>query len=143
VRTALDTNILSALWSREPLASQISARLADLYSEGGLVICGHVYVELYANPYAKPSVREGFIDQFLSKTGITVEFDLSESIWHSAAKGFGSYASRRRHSGGGTPKRLPVDFLIAAHASFRADQLMTLDSRPYKEDFPGLRLLTL
>jgi predicted nucleic acid-binding protein len=138
VRTALDTNILSALWSREPLASEISMRLADLYSGGGLVICGHVYIELHANP----SVRDGFIDQFLRKTGITVEFDLDEIVWRSAAAGFAAYAHRRRRSAGGTPKRLPVDFLIAAHASIRADQLMTLDGRPYKQDFPALRLVT-
>jgi predicted nucleic acid-binding protein len=139
VRTALDTNVLSALWSREPLASRISSRLVDLYSEGGLVVCGPVYVELHASP----SVSEAFIEQFLRKTDIAVEFSLEESVWRSAANGFAAYAHRRRRLGGGNPKRLPVDFLVAAHASVRADQLMTLDARPYKEDFPTLRLITL
>lgn len=139
MRTALDTNILSALWSREPLASQISLRLADLYSGGGLVICGPVYIEIHANP----SASESFIDQFLDKTGIAVELELEEKVWRSAAQGFAAYAHRRRRSAGGTPKRLPVDFLIAAHASFRADQLMTLDERSYRQDFPALRLLSL
>lgn len=139
MRTALDTNILSALWSSEPLASQISVRLADLYSGGGLVICGPVYIEIHANP----SVNEGFIDQFLHRTGIAVEFEVEEKVWRSAARGFAAYARRRRRSAGGTPKRLPVDFLIAAHASLRADQLMTLDERPYKYDFPALQLVSV
>lgn len=139
MRTALDTNILSALWSREPLASQVSLRLADVYSAGGLVICGPVYIEIHAHP----SVSEDFIDKFLRRTGIAVEFELGERVWRSAAEGFAAYAHRRRRSAGGVPKRLPVDFLIAAHASLRADQLMTLDERPYKHDFPALRLLGL
>jgi predicted nucleic acid-binding protein len=138
VRTALDTNILSALWSREPLAGQISLRLADLYSEGGLVVCGPVYVELHANP----SIKENFVDQFLSKTNIAVEFALEENVWRRAAKGFAAYAERRRRSAGSNPKRLPVDFLVAAHASLRADRLLTLDTTTYRQDFPALPLIT-
>jgi predicted nucleic acid-binding protein len=137
VRTALDTNILSALWSSEPLAPQISSRLAALYAEGGLVICGVVYVELFAHP----SVNKNFIDKFLAETGIAVDFILDEHVWHAAANGFAAYARRRRRSAGGTPKHLPVDFLVAAHASLHADRLMTLDATRYRQDFPKLRIV--
>ena len=137
MRTALDTNILSALWSREPLAAIIHSRLRELYDEGGLVICGAVYVELHANPKIVPK----FIDDFLLETGIAMEFALEEDVWRSAAKSFAAYAQRRRRSGGGNPKRLPVDFLVAAHASLRADRLMTLDADLYTADFPKLTLL--
>jgi len=139
VRTALDTNILSALWSREPLGSSVSSRLRELYDQGGLVICGPVYVELYANPNITPT----FVDDFLLATGIAVEFALDEGVWRSAAKCFAAYAQRRRRSGGGTAKRLPVDFVIAAHASLRADRLMTLDAELYRLDFPNLSLVDL
>ena len=36
MRTALDTNILSALWSSEPEASRIAQQLEHAYAEGGL-----------------------------------------------------------------------------------------------------------
>jgi len=137
VRTALDTNILSALWSREPLAPQISNALADAHAQGGLVVCGPVYVELCAGP----SVSQKFVDEFVNGTGISLDFDLDESVWRLAAKGFAAYAQRRRRSAAGTPKRLPVDFLIGAHAFLRADRLMTMDESPYQQDFPELRLV--
>src|SRR5438046_5990875 len=41
----------------------------------------------------------------------------------------------------GSPKRLLVDFIVAAHALLRADRLMTLDASRYRQDFPKLRLL--
>jgi predicted nucleic acid-binding protein len=136
VRTALDTNVLSALWSSEPLASQIAAQLAQAHAQGGLVICAPVYAELLAHP----SASESFVDRFLGETGITVDFALDESVWRTAAKSFAAYAHRRRRSAGGSPKRLLVDFVIAAHALLRADRLMTLDATRYKQDFPRLRL---
>jgi len=37
MRTAIDTNVLSALWSKEPLASDIAKTLGDAKTEGGLV----------------------------------------------------------------------------------------------------------
>jgi predicted nucleic acid-binding protein len=139
VRVALDTNILSGLWSRKPLGSQISSRLKGLQVYGGLVICGPVYIELYANP----NITAAFIDEFLVEAGIAVDFNLEEEVWRLAAHAFAAYASRRKRSGGGTPKRLPVDFLIASHASLQADGLMTLDAGSYQLDFPKLKLFGL
>jgi predicted nucleic acid-binding protein len=137
VRTALDTNILSALLSNEPPAQSISIRLSQAYSEGGLVICAPVHVELSAHPLAKP----GLVDAFLEDVGIVVDFFLTEDVWRLAGKSFATYATRRRRSAGGSPRRLLVDFVIAAHAVLKADQLMTLDAAPYEQYFPQLRVI--
>ena len=137
MRTALDTNVLSALWSSEPEASQIARRLERAYAEGGLVISAPVYAELLAHPSATVS----FVDQFLANAGIVVDFDLTEEVWRLAAKGFASYAERRRSGKAESPKRLLVDFVIAAHALQAADCLMTLDKAPYSQDFPKLRIV--
>jgi predicted nucleic acid-binding protein len=134
VRTALDTNVLSALWSNEPLASRIANQMADAHAQGGLVVCAPVYVELLAHPSASPR----FVDEFLTDTGIAIDFDLGEDVWRQAGKGFAAYAQRRRRSGGESPKRLLADFVVAAHALLQADRLMTLDASRYARDFPRL-----
>ena len=136
MRTALDTNVLSALWSSEPVASRVAAQLAQAHGEGGLVVCAPVYAELLAHP----SATDRFVDEFLAETGIAVDFELGEGVSRLAAKSFAQYARRRRRSQGDSPKRLLVDFIVAAHASLRADRLLTLDADRYHRDFPRLRL---
>jgi hypothetical protein len=137
MRTALDTNILSALWSGESSAGRISTLLAEARSQGGLVICAPVFVESLAHP----SMTQDVLEHFLTETGITVDFDFGEAIWRQAANSFALYSHRRRRSGGDSPKRLLVDFVIGSHALLRADRLMTLDSRRYRQDFPKLRIV--
>src|SRR5579863_7201131 len=137
MRTALDTNVISSLWSGEQSADRITKELVEARARGGLVICAPVFVELTAHPVAK----EGFLAKFLAETDIAVDFDLGEGVWRKAAAGFEAYARRRRRSGGNSPKRLLIDYVIAAHAVLHADQLMTLDPHRYALDFPGLRLL--
>lgn len=56
-------------------------------------------------------------------------------------RGFAAYAQCRPASGGGSPKRLLIDFVVAAHALLRADRLTTLDPSRYKLDFPKLHLV--
>ena len=101
------------------------------------MICAPVYAELLAHP----KVTEPFVDEFLSTTNVAVDFVLEEAVWREAGRHFAGYAKRRRRSGGGHPKRLLVDFLIGAHASLRADRLLTLDRERYAQDFPKLRLI--
>lgn len=72
---------------------------------------------------------------------IAIDFDLEEDVWLLAAESFAAYAIRRRRSGGGSPKRLLADFVIAAHALLKADRLMTLDAKRYSQDFPKLRIV--
>jgi predicted nucleic acid-binding protein len=137
MKTALDSHILSALWSNEPSALRIETELKAARAFGSIVISGPVYVEIMAHPLVSPA----FVEQFLSETGIQIEFDLDARIWRKAAEAFSAYAQRRRRSGGSSPKRLLPDFLIAAHALLRADRLMTLDPGRYQQDFPELRLV--
>jgi predicted nucleic acid-binding protein len=137
MRTAIDTNVLSGLWSVEPLAERIAMELAEAHSQGGLVVCAPVFAELLAHPKA----TQDFVEDFLAETGIVVDFNLEESVWRQAAKSFAAYAQRRRRSAGDAPKRLLVDFIIASHALFHADRLMTLDAKRYSQDFPKLRIV--
>lgn len=138
MRTALDTNILSALWSREAVAGAIMHDLAEAKREGAVVVCGVVYAELYAHP----GLPDGAVDQFLAETGIGAEFRFEEAIWREAGRRFAQHARRRRKSGPGGTKRMLADFLIGAHALWQADRLMTLDVRRYRRDFPELQLLS-
>ena len=71
------------------------------------MVCGPVYAELLAHPKA----TERFVDEFLTTTGVVVDCLLDEKIWREAGRRFAAYSGRRRRSGGGSPKRLLVDFL--------------------------------
>jgi len=137
MRTALDTNILSALWSGERHAAGVSAALGEARGQGGLVVSAPVFVELLAHP----AVTQDFVEQFLQEMNIVVDFMLDEPVWRQAAKSFAAYAQRRRRSGGASPKRLLADFVIASHALLHADRLMTLDPTRYSQDFPTLRIV--
>lgn len=137
MRTAVDTNILSALWSKEPLAAKIVTKLGDAKNEGGLVVSAAVYAELLAHPAAS----ESFVNGFVEDTGITVDFDLDRSVWLESGRRFARYAKRRRRSGDDEPRRLLTDFIIGSHALTQADRLMTLDPKRYQRDFPELKLV--
>jgi predicted nucleic acid-binding protein len=136
MRTAVDTNVLSAIWSSETSAVWMATALGNAKSEGGLVVSAPVYAELLAHPNASAS----FVDAFLENTGITIDFEFPRRIWLEAARRFSRCAARRRR-GAGEPRRLLVDFLIGAHALLEADRLMTLDAKPYKRDFPELKII--
>ena len=137
MRTAIDTNVISALWSKEASASDIARNLGNAKAEGGLVVSGPVYAELLAYPKA----TESFVNDFLADTGITVDFAMEQAAWVEAGRRFARYAKRRRRSAGRGAKRLLADFLIGAHALAHADRFMTLDPRRYARDFPELNLV--
>ncbi|MGA3188838.1 MAG: PIN domain-containing protein [Bryobacteraceae bacterium] len=139
MKTAIDTNAISALWSVEPLVSEISAKLADAHRAGGLIIAAPVYAELLAYR----GMTEDHLDEFLSTTGIFADFHLEEEVWRVAGSRFAKHAARRRAARAGHPRRLVADFVIGAHALLRADRLLTLDTNLYKQDFPELKLITL
>lgn len=136
MRSAIDTNVLSALWSAEKTAETIKRLLDEAGERGGLVICPVVYAELRAFPHAVAS----FVDRFLEKTEIIVDWSLDKSIWQLAAERHERYAIRKRKQRMGEPKRFVADFLVGAHALLRADVLITLDQRPYRRDFAELVL---
>jgi len=137
MRTAIDTNIISAVWSGSAPSAHVASVLAQAANEGALVICSPVYVELMAYPNATGQ----YVDQFLASTRVQVDFVIEEPVWRETAQRFAAYARRRRKSGGGEVKRLLVDFVIGAHASLHADRLFTLDPHRFTKDFPKLRLI--
>lgn len=136
MRTAIDTNVISALWSTEPLATEVARRLGDAKADGGLVVSAPAFAELLAHPKAS----ESFVNQFLANTGIVIDFDLPQPVWLEAGRRFARYAKRRRKTSVAGPKRLLADFIIGSHALAQADRLMTLDPNRYRRDFPELKL---
>src|SRR5258708_34235680 len=106
MRTAIDTNVVSDLWSKEPSASDIARNRGNAKAEGGLVVSGPVYAELLAYPKA----TESFVNDFLDDTGIAVGFAFHHPVWVEAARRFARYAKPRRRSARRGPKRLMAVF---------------------------------
>ena len=138
--TSVDTNVLVALWDiDEALNSQALSALDAAHSSGGLVISGAVYAELLAFPHR----TEVFLDNFLSDTGIAVDWASNESIWRVAGQAFQKYSSRRRKQTADGPRRILADFFIGAHALENGYSLLTLDARIYRAAFPKLHFVTV
>ena len=136
--TALDTNVLVALWDRDDtLNSAAQAALDDAFARGKLIISGAVFAELLAFPRR----TETFLDQFLKDTGIAVDWTTNESLWRVAGKAFQKYANRRQKQKAGSPRRILADFLIGAHALENGYGLLTLDDGIYRAAFPKLQIL--
>ncbi|MGH9598904.1 MAG: type II toxin-antitoxin system VapC family toxin [Terracidiphilus sp.] len=137
MRTAIDTNVISAIWSAEASAPRLSAQLGAASTDGALLICPAVFAELCAYPGATPA----FLRKFLDTTGVTVDYRLEEAVWAEAGERFARYADRRRQSAGSSPRRLLTDFLVGAHALVQAERLLTLDPGIYRRNFPEVSLL--
>jgi hypothetical protein len=136
--TAIDTNVLVALWDRDDtLNSAAQLALDAAFARGKLVISGAVFAELLAFPRR----TETFLDRFLKDTGIAVDWTTDESLWRVAGKAFQKYANRRRKQATGSPRRVLADFLIGAHALERGYSLLTLDTHIYRAAFPKLQIV--
>ena len=138
--TAIDTNILIALWDRSrSLSSAALIALEAAFRRGPLVIAAPVFAELLA----APGRTEPFVDAFLDDTAITVEWELDEAVWRSAGRAFQRYAERRRKQRDSGTRRILADFVIGAHAEVRGYRLLTMDERTYRAAFPKLTINTL
>lgn len=137
MRTAIDTNVLSAIWGFEPNALSLSKLLTESRRNGSVVICGAVFAEAIAHPGS----TEEFVRGFLEETGFSVDFDMGEEVWTEAGRRYALYAERRRRSSKEPSKRLLADFVIGSHALLHSDRLFTLDRERYQRDFPELKLL--
>lgn len=136
--TALDTNIIVALWDRNrALSLTAQTALDNALTDGGLVVSAPVFAELMA----APGRSENFLDSFIRDTGIVLEWNLQEGIWRAAGRAFQKYSARRREKHPSAPRRILADFLIGAHAFERGYRLLTLDDGLYRVAFPGLTLV--
>jgi predicted nucleic acid-binding protein len=136
--TAVDTNVIVALWDRDlelSLAAQFALDAALVH--GGLVVSAPVFAELMA----APGRSETFLNSFFRDTGIVLDWNLHQAIWRAAGRAFQKYAARRRQRHALGPRRILADFLIGAHAAEGGHRLLTLDHRLYRAAFPGLRLV--
>lgn len=137
MKSAIDTNIISALFGGEPSARMVAKGiLAGLREEGALVICGVVYAELLAHPRVTPAE----LSEFLRDTDIEADFESDHRFWHEIGVRYARYTGRRRRAKTGSQRRLLADFMIGAHALLRADRLVTFNDADFRADFPELKI---
>ena len=137
MRTAIDSNVFSAIWTGESSVPRLLVQLEEARQEGALLISPFVFAELHAYP----GMTEALLCKFLKATGVAVDYRLEERVWTESGLRFASYATRRRQASGEGPRRVLADYLIGAHALVQADCLLTLDPKVYRQDFPEVRLL--
>src|SRR5438067_7431691 len=138
--TAIDTNVLVALWNDDDALNLPAQRALDeIRSQGALVVSAPVYAELLAEPQRD----EKFVDHFFAEAGIVVAWGFSEEMWREAGKAYQGYATRRRRRGEAGPKRILADFLIGAHAWVEGYRRLTLDDRLYRAAFPRLAVVAV
>ena len=128
MRTSIDKNVLSALWSNEPGTGNIAGLLSDAKQAGAILVSGVVYAELLAYPGA----TERFLNDFFAQTGVVLDLRFDSTVWLEAGRRFAKYANCRRREKGEGAKRLLADFLVGARALFQADRLLTLDPVRYR-----------
>lgn len=137
--TAIDTNVIIALWDANPTLSAAAQSVLDQsLAHGSLVVSAPVFAELMAAPGRE--VR--FLDGFFRQTGIRIDWALDEAAWRAAGMAFQVYAARRRRRPDAGPRRILADFMIGAHALRFGYRLLTLENRFYRTAFPGLSLLS-
>lgn len=138
--TAIDTNILVALWNEDDTLNTLARSALDAaLGRGGLVIAAPVFAELLA----APSRNEAFLDSFCKETGISVDWNLDEAVWRAAGKVFQLFVARRRKQRDFGQRRILADFLIGAHALQNGFRLLTLDNHIYSAAFPRLAVVTI
>jgi len=137
--TAVDTNVVIALWDKDSTLNFAAQNALDrAFHRGTLVAAAPVFAELIR----APGRTETFIDSFFDETGIRVDWELGEPIWRLAGRAFQAYAERRRKQRDRGALRILADFLIGAHASANGYRLLTLDDGLYREAFPALAIET-
>jgi len=137
MRTALDTNVFSAIWSDESSVPALLRKLDIARADGAILICPAVFSELLAYPGA----TLGYVRAMLEATGVSIDYALHENVWVEAGNRYALHAARRRKAKGDSPRRILTDFLIGAHALIQSERLLTLDPGIYRRNFPELKLL--
>lgn len=137
--TAVDTNVITALWdSNDTLNQRAQVALDQALERGSLVVAAPVFAELLA----LPGRSESFLETFFRESGVAVDWVLSEAVWRRAGQAFQSYVARRRELPSRMPRRILADFVIGAHAFENGFELLTLDTGVYRAAFPRLAIST-
>lgn len=138
MRTAVDTNIFSALFSGDPgSAPEARVALEAVAGRGRIMVSAAVYAELAAGR------SHAIVDDFFSAKGIEVDWHHAAEVWREAGTRYGEYARDRRRQGGDPgPRRILADFLIGAHALHMTGALLTSDTRIFASYFPELRIIS-
>jgi len=138
--SAIDTNIIIALWDAEEMTHLVVLDLLDtVSSRSRVVICGAVFGELLACP----GRTEEFINGFLNDADIKVDWSSGEAVWREAGVAFQRYAARRQRQKAVGPRRILTDFYIGAHALVNGYDLLTLDAGIYRASFPTLTIVSV
>lgn len=138
--TAIDTNVILALWDAAESGHLAALKmLDDATARGAVVICGAVFGELLAGP----GRTEEFVDQFVRDTDIRVDWSSTEAVWRTAGSAFQKYATQRLRRKSGVPRRILTDFYIGAHAYHNGYALLTLDEGIFRKAFPKLNLICI
>jgi predicted nucleic acid-binding protein len=129
--TAIDTNVLSDVFRRDPAHYDWSSNAVRLaLSQGALVACGVVWAEIAA---AFPTGSEAA----KAMAHLTIGFDaLDQAACLRCGEAWSDY-----RKAGGSRDRVIADFMIASHALSKADRLLTRDRGFYRRYFPELVLL--
>ena len=71
MRTAIDSNVISAIWTGEPTVPKLLVKLEEARQQGALFLSPFVFAELLAYP----GMTDALIRDFLGATGVVVEHD--------------------------------------------------------------------
>lgn len=128
---AVDTNVILDVLTDDPDFAETSERLlAQAYDSGSLIVCELVYAELAPQ---FESIKS--LDSTLHAIGARLTEAGSDVAWLAGQK------MAEYRAAGGNRQRVLADFFIGAHATLKAQCLLTRDRGFYGTYFPELVIM--